>query len=227
MSDPDPGSRSPRSPYARPEPDAVTEERSYLVDPSPEEFGEPAKPKPAQAEPAPAKAEPAPFESSMSGSGAVSAPGMAALAAGGVGGVVLGAASDEPRRPVRILTAARGPRRTRLVVKHIDPWTVMKISFVVSLVMLAVIVVAVAIIYAVLGKMGVWTQINTLVNEVSPTTTSKALRNPLSGSRVVGIAAVIGGINVVLLTALSTLGAAIYNLISDLVGGVEVTLTDP
>jgi hypothetical protein len=103
----------------------------------------------------------------------------------------------------------------------------MKISFVVSLVMLAVTVVAVAIIYAVLGKMGVWTQINTLVNEVSPTTTSKALRNPLSGSRVVGIAAVIGGINVVLLTALSTLGAAIYNLISDLVGGVEVTLTDP
>jgi hypothetical protein len=38
---------------------------------------------------------------------------------------------------------------------------------------------------------------------------------------------VIGAINVVLLTALSTLGAAIYNLISDLVGGIEVTLTDP
>jgi hypothetical protein len=225
VTDPDPGGRSPRSPYARPEPDAVTEERSYLVDPSPEEFGEPAKPKEA-------KPSAPPFESSISGTGAVSAPGMAALASGGAAsavasGVVLGAASDEPRRPVRILTAARGPRRTRLVVKHIDPWTVMKISFVVSLVMLAVVVVAVAIIYAVLGKMGVWTQINTLVNEVSPTTTSKALRNPLSGSRVVGIAAVIGGINVVLLTALSTLGAAIYNLISDLVGGVEVTLTDP
>jgi hypothetical protein len=220
VSDPDPGSRSPRSPYARPEPDAVTEERSYLVDPAPEEFGEPAKPK--QGLP-----QPVPFESSISSPGAVSAPGMAALAGGGVGSVVFDAAPDAPRRPVKILTAARGPRRARLVVKHIDPWTVMKISFVVSLVMLAVTVVAVAIIYAVLGKMGVWTQINTLVNEVSPTTTSKALRNPLSGSRVVGIAAVIGGINVVLLTALSTLGAAIYNLISDLVGGVEVTLTDP
>jgi hypothetical protein len=225
VSDPDLGGRSPRSPYARPEADAVTEERSYLVDPSPEKFDEPAKPNEA-------KPTAAPFESSISGTGAVSAPGMASLASGGGGsavasGVVLGAASDEPRRPVKILTAARGPRRTRLVVKHIDPWTVMKISFVVSLVMLAVIVVAVAIIYAVLGKMGVWTQINTLVNEVSPTTTSTALHSPLSASRVVGIAAVIGAINVVLLTALSTLGAAIYNLISDLVGGVEVTLTDP
>jgi hypothetical protein len=201
----------------------MTEERSYLVDPSPEQFDEPAMASSA-------KAEPAPFESSMSGAGAISAPGMAAVAGAGsavASGVVLGGPSDEVRRPVKILTAARGPRRTRLVVKHIDPWTVMKISFVVSLVMLAVVVVAVAIIYAVLGKMGVWTQINTLVNEVSPTTTSKALRNPLSGSRVVGITAVVGGINVVLLTALSTLGAAIYNLISDLVGGVEVTLTDP
>jgi Transmembrane domain of unknown function (DUF3566) len=93
--------------------------------------------------------------------------------------------------------------------------------------MLAVIVIAVAVIYAVLGRMGVWTQINTLVNEVSPTTTSSTLHNPVSAGRVVGVAAVIGAINVVLLTALSTLGAAIYNLISDLVGGVEVTLTDP
>jgi hypothetical protein len=123
--------------------------------------------------------------------------------------------------------AKRGPRRARLVIKHVDPWTVMKVSFVVSVVMLAVCVVAVAVIYAVLGKMGVWNQINTLVNEVSPTTTSKALRNPLSGSRVIGIAAIVGAINVVLFTALATLGAAIYNLISDLVGGVEVTLTDP
>jgi Transmembrane domain of unknown function (DUF3566) len=130
-------------------------------------------------------------------------------------------------RPVQVGVARRGPRKARLVIKHIDPWTVMKLSFVVSVVMLAVCVVAVAIIYAVLGKMGVWTQINTLVNEVSPTTTSAALHSPVSAGRVVGVAAVVGAINVVLLTALSTLGAAIYNLISDLVGGIEVTLTDP
>jgi hypothetical protein len=137
-----------------------------------------------------------------------------------------GPAAARPQ-PVQVAVARRGPRKARLVIKHIDPWTVMKLSFVVSVVMLAVCVVAVAIVYGVLGKMGVWTQINTLVNEVSPTTTSTALRSPLSAGRVVGVAAVIGAINVVLLTALSTLGAAIYNLISDLVGGIEVTLTDP
>jgi hypothetical protein len=131
------------------------------------------------------------------------------------------------RRAVEVTSARRGPRRARLVVKHIDPWTVMKISFIVSLVILVVVVVASAIIYAVLGKMGVWNQINDLVNEVSPTTSSPVLRNPLSGSRVIGITALVGGVNVVLLTALATLGAAVYNLVSDLVGGIEVTLTDP
>jgi hypothetical protein len=131
------------------------------------------------------------------------------------------------RRAVEVTAARRGPRRARLVVKHIDPWTVMKVSFIVSLVVLVVVVVAVAIIYAVLGKMGVWSQINDLVNEVSPTTSSPVLRNPLSGSRVIGVTALVGGVNVVLLTALATLGAAVYNLCSDLVGGIEVTLTDP
>jgi hypothetical protein len=131
------------------------------------------------------------------------------------------------RRAVEVTAARRGPRRARLVIKHIDPWTVMKISFIVSLVVLVVVVVAAGIIYAVLGKMGVWDQINDLVNEVSPTTSSPVLRNPLSGSRVVGITALVGGVNVVLMTAIFTLGAAVYNLVSDLVGGIEVTLTDP
>jgi hypothetical protein len=131
------------------------------------------------------------------------------------------------RRAIEVTAARRGPRRARLVVKHIDPWTVMKVSFIVSLVILVVVVVAAGIIYAVLGKMGVWDQINDLVNEVSPTTASPVLHNPLSGSRVIGVTALVGGVNVVLMTALCTLGAAVYNLVSDLVGGIEVTLTDP
>ena len=145
-------------------------------------------------------------------------------AAGSLGA---GTAVDEARAPVRVAVARRGPRRARLVVKHVDPWTVMKVTFVVTLVILVVLVIATAIIYAVLGQMGVWDQINSLVNSVAPTTASDSLRNPLTGSRIIGIVAIVGAINVVLMTALATLAAAIYNLISDLIGGVEVTLSDP
>jgi hypothetical protein len=227
VTDGDLGGRPARSPYARPQVDAPTESHAALIESEPEES--PVAPP----EPAPE------FSTTTSGPRSVATGWPTDPAAARDGGpavtgtvvpaaaVVDAGASGVRPRPVQVATVRRGPRKARLVIKHIDPWTVMKLSFVVSVVMLAVCVVAVAIVYGVLGKMGVWTQINTLVNEVSPTTTSSALHSPVSAGRVVGVAAVIGAINVVLLTALSTLGAAIYNLISDLVGGIEVTLTDP
>jgi hypothetical protein len=227
VTDGDLGGRPARSPYARPQVDAPTESHAALIESEPEESAV-APPEPA-AEFNTATSGPRsvatgwPNDPAADRDGGVAVTDGAAPAAAAVGA---GDAAVRPR-PVQVAAARRGPRKARLVIKHIDPWTVMKLSFVVSVVMLAVCVVAVAIVYGVLGKMGVWTQINTLVNEVSPTTTSSALHSPVSAGRVVGVAAVIGAINVVLLTALSTLGAAIYNLISDLVGGIEVTLTDP
>ena len=44
--------------------------------------------------------------------------------------------------------------------------------------------------------------------------------------RILGYTALIGAVNVVLITALSTLGAVIYNLSADLVGGIEVTFSE-
>jgi hypothetical protein len=223
VTDGDLGGRPARSPYARPRVDAPTESHAALIESELDESPV-APPEPA-----------AEFSTATSGPRSVATGWPTDPTAARDGGVAVTdsavsaavGASAVRRPPVQVSAARRGPRKARLVIKHIDPWTVMKLSFVVSVVMLAVCVVAVAIVYGVLGKMGVWTQINTLVNEVSPTTTSRTLHSPVSAGRVVGVAAVIGAINVVLLTALSTLGAAIYNLISDLVGGIEVTLTDP
>ncbi len=226
MTDGDLGGRPARNPYARPQVDAPTESHAALIE------SEPEQPAVAPPEPAAEFSPTTPAPRSVA-TGWPTDPTAARDGGFGMTGTVaptpvpVDASPAVRSRPVQVGTARRGPRKARLVIKHIDPWTVMKLSFVVSIVMLAVCVVAVAIIYGVLGKMGVWTQINTLVNEVSPTTTSTAFHSPVSAGRVVGVAAVVGAINVVLLTALSTLGAAIYNLISDLVGGIEVTLTDP
>jgi hypothetical protein len=227
VTDGDLGGRPARSPYARPQVDAPTESHAALIESEPEEA--PVAPPEPAAEFSTTTSGPRSVATGWPTDPAASRDGGVAVTDGAIpAAVAAGAGASVVRpRPVQVAVARRGPRKARLVIKHIDPWTVMKLSFVVSVVMLAVCVVAVAIVYGVLGKMGVWTQINTLVNEVSPTTTSRALHSPVSAGRVVGVAAVIGAINVVLLTALSTLGAAIYNLISDLVGGIEVTLTDP
>ncbi len=41
-----------------------------------------------------------------------------------------------------------------------------------------------------------------------------------------GSAAIIGVVNIVLFIALSTIGSVVYNLCADLVGGIEVTLSE-
>ena len=48
----------------------------------------------------------------------------------------------------------------------------------------------------------------------------------ISAGRVFGIAAILGAINIVLLSALATVSAFIYNVSADLAGGLEVTLSE-
>ncbi|GAA2351501.1 hypothetical protein Cme02nite_24990 [Catellatospora methionotrophica] len=121
--------------------------------------------------------------------------------------------------------ASRGPRRARLSIKRIDPWSVMKFSFAVSFVLLVVIVVATSVLYLALDAMGVFNSLNTTLADLFASNGS-AGDFRISASAVIGTSAILGAINVVLFTALMTLGAFIYNVCADLVGGVEITLAE-
>jgi hypothetical protein len=124
--------------------------------------------------------------------------------------------------------AARGPRRARLNLKRIDPWSVMKFAFAVSVVLFIVVVVATSVLYLALDTMGVWEQVNKslgeLVNSAGGAGATGGFRITAWG--VIGTSMLIGAVNVVLFTALATLGAFIYNVCADLVGGVELTLAE-
>lgn len=126
--------------------------------------------------------------------------------------------------------AARGPRRARLNLKRIDPWSVMKFSFAVSIVLFIVVVVATSVLYLALDTMGVWSSVNGNLQELvtasggAEGSTSSAFRITAWG--VIGTSMLIGAVNVVLFTALATLGAFIYNVCADLVGGIELTLAE-
>ncbi|MEV4406740.1 DUF3566 domain-containing protein [Actinoplanes sp. NPDC049598] len=126
--------------------------------------------------------------------------------------------------------AARGPRRARLNLKRIDPWSVMKFSFAVSVVLFIVVVVATSVLYLALDAMGVWGEVNTSLKELVTATGSDSTDSSggfqITAWGVIGTSMLIGAVNVVLFTALATLGAFIYNVCADLVGGVELTLAE-
>jgi hypothetical protein len=120
-------------------------------------------------------------------------------------------------------------RRAQLVLSRIEPWSVMKFSFMISLVGWVVLFVAVAALYYVLNKLGVFHSIQSTISDVTSSkgsTGSDANGQWFSASRILGYTMLVGAVNVVLITALATVGAVIYNLVTHLAGGIEVTLKE-
>ncbi|WP_059016277.1 DUF3566 domain-containing protein [Mycobacterium sp. M26] len=137
-------------------------------------------------------------------------------------------AAKAPSPMQRIQVAAnrsRGPVRASMQIRHIDPWSALKVSLLLSVALFFVWMIAVAFLYLVLGGMGVWSKLNSNVGDLL-TATSGGGGELVSSGTIFGGAALIGLVNIVLLTAMATVGAFIYNLSTDIVGGIEVTLAD-
>ena len=119
-------------------------------------------------------------------------------------------------------------RQAHLTVARVEPWSVMKFSFVVSLVAFVILFVAVSILYAALQGLGVFDSLQRVVTSLTSSQGSAGVNAKVwfTASKVLGYTALLGSLNIVLITAMATIGAVVYNLTSRLVGGVEVTLRE-
>lgn len=135
------------------------------------------------------------------------------------------AAQRAPRTGTR--TAPR-TRKARLRVAKADPWSVMKVSFLLSIALGICTVVAAVVLWMVMDAMGVFSTVGGTISEATGSNESNGfdLQSFLSLPRVLVFTSVIAVINVVLATALATLGSFIYNLSAGFVGGVELTLAE-
>jgi len=115
-----------------------------------------------------------------------------------------------------------------LTLQRVEPLSVMKFSFLLSLIGFVVLFVAVTVVYFALSKLGVFHKIEQTIglvtyNKNHPGSNAASW---FSASRVLGYTALVCTINAILFTALATIGAALYNLVTTLTGGVEVTLKE-
>ncbi len=145
-----------------------------------------------------------------------------------------GAQAGAQTQPATAATAAGRPaagrsRRVKLTVSRVDPWSTMKLSFLLSVALGIAFVIMTFVLWTILSGMGVFDQIDSVVGQVLQGSTSASKFSIMSFvglGRVLSLSIVIAVIDVVLMTAISTLGAFLYNVCSALVGGLQLTLTD-
>jgi hypothetical protein len=149
----------------------------------------------------------------------------------------VGKASDEHRANAnpgsksaakKASPSKKPPRRARLRLTRIDPWSVMKTSFLLAIAFGVVTVVSVFIIWSVLSAAGVWDSINQTVQDVvgGEDAGSFDVEKYVGMSRVMGFTMLVAVVDVILITAIATLGAFLYNMAAALLGGVELTLAE-
>ncbi|WP_030543669.1 DUF3566 domain-containing protein [Streptomyces albus] len=141
-----------------------------------------------------------------------------------------------PGQPVRRPRTGAGARtvprtrKARLRVAKADPWSVMKVGFLLSIALGICTIIAVAVLWMVLDAMGVFSTVGTTIGQATQSGEGGGggfdLESFLSLPRVLMFTSVIAVIDVVLATALATLGAFVYNLSAGFVGGVELTLAE-
>lgn len=133
---------------------------------------------------------------------------------------------DNETQSAEVAKAPSG-RRASLKIAHVDPWSVTKIAFALSVALMIVAVIAVSILWVVLAVAGVWDQINSSVSTVLSDGSSRfEIQDYLGFGRIIGLTLILSAINVVIITAITAIGTRLYNLGADLLGGIDVTFSE-
>lgn len=118
-----------------------------------------------------------------------------------------------------------GIRRAHMTISRIDPWSALKVSFLLAVGAGAMIVVSAIVMWNVLDAMNVFASIRDLLETLGSEPLLELMQY-LEFGRVVSFSIIVAVLDIVLFTFLGAIMAILYNLIAMLVGGMHITITD-
>jgi hypothetical protein len=131
-------------------------------------------------------------------------------------------ADASPRETEKVRRFGRPrARQARVVIRKVGPWSVLKFSFLFYLCVMAVILGALVILYGVLEAIGALDSVTRLIRDLFADQSFE-----IHGDWLFSRGLLIGFAMVVLWSLINVFVAFLYNLISDIVGGIEVTLSE-
>jgi len=122
--------------------------------------------------------------------------------------------------PPPVVRAPAGPRTSRVVVRRVDPWSVLKVSLLFWFSGVLVLLTAGVLLWAAAASVGLVENIESFMESLGFDGFRFEPGRILRGSALVGL----------VLSAAGSLGnvllAVLYNVISDTVGGLRLTLSE-
>lgn len=117
------------------------------------------------------------------------------------------------------------PRKVELTLTRVDPWSVLKIGFLLAIALGIATVIATIVLWFVLDGMNVFGTLEDFLNELGAASFLELL-DYVALPKVIAYSTIFAVVNVIIFTALFTLAALLYNLVATLVGGIGLTLMD-
>ncbi len=114
--------------------------------------------------------------------------------------------------------------RVRRIIRRVDPWTVLKVSFIVYLVAAFAFMLASVMFWEVVERSGIPQKITDFLIQITLLDEGEA---PFSNTeQFIRLSAILAVAWAVMSSGLTTLAAIMYNLVADVVGGVELVLLE-
>lgn len=114
-------------------------------------------------------------------------------------------------------------RRVRRIIRKFDPWTVLKVSFVLYLVSALAVLLGLVIFWTLVRTAGIPQTIESTIASIGLFSDANIIPPEEQLFRAAVFLVIAWAVG---MTGFTTLGAVLYNLIADVVGGVEVVVLE-